>query len=37
MGDGLGQLYVQKVLTAESKQRAKEMVEKIHAALKVRI
>ncbi|MBB4758254.1 putative metalloendopeptidase [Xanthomonas campestris] len=37
MGDGLGQLYVQKALTAESKQRAKEMVEKIHAALKVRI
>ncbi|MCW2037853.1 M13 family metallopeptidase [Xanthomonas campestris] len=37
MGEGLGQLYVSKVLTVEAKQRAAALVDDIRAALKVRI
>ncbi|MFC0154827.1 M13 family metallopeptidase [Xanthomonas dyei] len=37
MGEGLGQLYVAEVFTPEAKQRAAELVDTIHAALKTRL
>ncbi|MBO9786726.1 M13 family metallopeptidase [Xanthomonas phaseoli] len=37
MGEGLGQLYVAKVFTPDTKQRAAELVDNIRAALKTRI
>jgi putative endopeptidase len=37
MGEALGQLYVAKVFKPEAKQRAEELVDNIHNALKTRI
>ncbi|MCC4607301.1 M13 family metallopeptidase [Xanthomonas campestris] len=37
MGEGLGELYVAKVFTPDTKQRAAELVDNIRAALKTRI
>ncbi|MBB3826101.1 M13 family metallopeptidase [Xanthomonas arboricola] len=37
MGEGLGELYVAKVFTPDTKQRAAELVNNIRAALKTRI
>ncbi|MFA1722610.1 M13 family metallopeptidase [Xanthomonas campestris] len=37
MGEGLGQLYVAKVFTPETKQHAAELLDDIRAALKLRI